>query len=171
MKPIKVLMTMILASAMLGACGEPPVDPAIEVAAKAQKTAYEKEIADWRVADKKTLKKRYGPAEIRLALDKRDGLTKAKRKELYDLMSHVATHATPSGFKLAAKDGLGKIGPFFDEDKFQAWAEEAAKMAGHAGIIFSHAMKKPDRKLRPVKVAYLDKLGAWRLNYVPGGKP
>lgn len=48
MKPTKVLMTMILASAMLGACSEPPVDPAIEAAAKAQKTAYEKEIADWR---------------------------------------------------------------------------------------------------------------------------
>ncbi|OGT55667.1 MAG: hypothetical protein A3E01_17035 [Gammaproteobacteria bacterium RIFCSPHIGHO2_12_FULL_63_22] len=48
MKPIKVLMTMILAGTMLAACGEAPVDPAIDAAAKAQKTAYEKEIADWR---------------------------------------------------------------------------------------------------------------------------
>ena len=48
MKTIKVLMTMILASAVLGACGEPPVDPAIDAAAKAQKAAYGKEIADWR---------------------------------------------------------------------------------------------------------------------------
>ena len=48
MKPTKVLMAMILASTMLGACSEPPVDPAIEAAAKTQKTAYEKEIADWR---------------------------------------------------------------------------------------------------------------------------
>ena len=48
MKATKVLMTMILASAMLGACGEPPVDPAIDAAANAQKAAYEKEIADWR---------------------------------------------------------------------------------------------------------------------------
>lgn len=132
--------------------------------------AHPQEIAAWRVADKKILKNRYGPAAIRQALDKRDGLTQAKRKELYDLMSHVATHATPSGFRLAAKDGLGEIGPFFDESKFQAWGEEAAKMAGHAGIIFSHAIKKPDRKLLPVKVAYLEKLGAWRQKYVPGGK-
>lgn len=132
--------------------------------------AHPQEITAWRMADKKTLKNRYGPVAIRQALDKRDGLTQAKRKELYDLMSHVATHATPSGFQLAAKDGLGEIGPFFDEGKFQAWAEEAAKLAGHAGIIFSHAMKNPDSKLLPVKLAYLEKLDAWRQKYLPDRK-
>ena len=131
---------------------------------------HPQEIAIWRVADKKTLKNRYGPAAIRQALDKRDGLTQAKRKQLYDLMSHMATHATPSGFRLAAKDGLGEIGPFFDRDKFQAWVEEAAKMAGHAGIIFSHAMRKSDLKLLPVKVDYLDKLATWRRKYILPGK-
>ena len=60
MKPIKVLMAMILASAMLGACGEPPVDPAIEAAAKAQKTAYETEIADWRAGRLQRLTKADG---------------------------------------------------------------------------------------------------------------
>ena len=60
MKPTKVLMTMILASAMLGACGEPPVDPAIEAAAKAQKTAYETEIADWRAGRLQRLTKADG---------------------------------------------------------------------------------------------------------------
>jgi len=48
MKALKVMMTMILASTLLGACGEPPVDPAIEEAANAQKAAYEKKITDWR---------------------------------------------------------------------------------------------------------------------------
>ena len=48
MKAIKILITLILASAMLAACGEAPVDPAIDAAAKAQKAAYGKEIADWR---------------------------------------------------------------------------------------------------------------------------
>lgn len=132
--------------------------------------AHPQEIAAWRVADKKTLKNRYGPAAIRRALDKRDGLTQEKRKELYDRMSHMATHATPSGFTLVAKDGSGEIGPFFDESKFQAWAEEAVKIAGHAGTIFSHAIKKPDRKLLPVKAAYSDRLCAWRQKYVPGAK-
>ena len=133
--------------------------------------AHPEEIAAWRVADKETLKNRYGPSAIRQALDKRDGLTQNKRKELYDLMSHVATHATPSGLRLAAKDGMGEIGPFYDENKFQAWAEEAAKMAGHAGVIFSQAMKNPDRKLLPIKVAYMEKLGVWRQKYLPGGNP
>lgn len=128
--------------------------------------AHPHEIAVWRMADKKTLKGRYGPAAIRQALDRRDGLTQAKRKELYDLMSHVATHATPSGFKLTAKDGLGEIGPFLDGIKFQAWAEEAAKMTGHAGIIFVSAMKKPDRKLLQVREAYANKLSTWRQKYM-----
>jgi hypothetical protein len=132
--------------------------------------AHPHEIAAWRAADKKTLRHRYGPAAIRQALDKRDGLKQAKRKELYDLMSHVATHATPSGFRLATKDGLGEIGPFFDQDKFQAWAEEAAKMAGHAGVIFGHAIKQHDRKLLPVKDAYLENLGGWRQKYLQGDK-
>jgi hypothetical protein len=33
-------------------------------------------------------------------------------------------------------------------------------MAGHAGVIFSHAMKQHDRKLLPVKDAYYSVVGA-----------
>ena len=51
MKPMKVVLTMMLASAMLGACGEAPVDPSIEAALKAEKAekaAYQQQIKDWR---------------------------------------------------------------------------------------------------------------------------
>ena len=48
MKPMKVLMTMMVASAMLGACGQAPVDPSIDATAKAEKVAYEKQINEWR---------------------------------------------------------------------------------------------------------------------------
>lgn len=126
------------------------------------------EVSLWKSATKEELRGRFGPNAVRNALDKRDGFKEGKRKQIYDLISHFATHATPSGFRMTLKGDLGEVGPFYAEDKFQAWAEEAVKMASHAGIIFADNFKGVDENLFPVKAQFLNDLNFWKKKYFGG---
>jgi hypothetical protein len=92
------------------------------------------QIAVWKNADNRTLKRDFSPMRIREALDKRDGYATQGRKKFYDLVSQYASHATYRGFQLTAQRGFGQIGPFIDESKLQAWLEEMAKRFGHAAV-------------------------------------
>jgi hypothetical protein len=60
-------------------------------------------VSEWKAADEKALRNAFGPGAVRDALDKRDNFKAKNRKKLYDQISHHATHATPSGFKLRSK--------------------------------------------------------------------
>ena len=126
------------------------------------------EIETWKAATTADLKGRFGPNAVRNALDKRDGFKEGKRKQIYDLISHFATHATPSGFRLTLKGHLGELGPFYGEDKFEAWAQEAVKMAGHAGVIYGATFDNVDAGLLEAKVQFLDDLNNWKKKYFGG---
>ena len=92
------------------------------------------QIAVWKEADDRTLKRRFSPMRIREALDRRHGYTSQQRRKIYDLISQYASHVTYRGFQMTARGGLGEIGPFIDEAKLRAWLEEMAKRFGHAAI-------------------------------------
>ena len=126
------------------------------------------EIASWKTATKQDLRGKFGPNAVRNALDKRDGFKEGKRKQIYDLISHFATHATPSGFRMTLKDDLGEVGPFYGEDKFEAWAQEAVKMASHAGIIYATGFKGVNKNLLPVKAQFVSDLNEWKKKYFGG---
>jgi hypothetical protein len=123
------------------------------------------QIAIWKNADNRTLKREFGPARIREALDKRDGYTSQQRKSFYDLVSQYASHATYRGFHLTTRDGLGQIGPFIDKDKLQAWLEEMAKRFGHAAICLLADFEGRDDKLEVTRAHYLDVMNAWGRKY------
>jgi len=57
-------------------------------------TTTPSEIAVWKDADKKARIAHFGPGSIRNALDKRDGYTTGGRKQIYDLISEYASHAS-----------------------------------------------------------------------------
>jgi hypothetical protein len=123
------------------------------------------QIRVWKTATKDQLKGVFGPNAVRNALDSRDGFKEGKRKEVYDLISHHATHATPSGFKLTVKNQLGEIGPFYSEVNFEAWAQELVKVMSSAGVVFGKMFKNLEPELTLTKVSYLDHLSAWRKKY------
>jgi hypothetical protein len=126
------------------------------------------QISVWKNADDKTLKTDFSPRRIREELDKRDGYTQQERKKFYDLVSQHASHATSKGFHLTRQGGLGRIGPFVDEAKLQAWLEEMAKRFGHAAICLLSDFDGTDLKLDLTRKHYLEVMNAWgRKNYGP----
>ena len=130
--------------------------------------SFPDKIQPWKTAGEKQLRNEYGPAAIRVALDARDGFTEKKRKQVYDLISHYATHATPAGFGLVVKDNLGEIGPFYRPEMFSAWMHEAVKMICNSGIVFGYNFKDVDPKLLATKVKYVTDLKVWRAKYYEG---
>jgi hypothetical protein len=122
-------------------------------------------ISEWVAANDKTLRNEFGPATIRAELDKRDGFEGKKRKELYDRISHHATHATPSGFKLTVKDALGEIGPFFRPESFVAWAQEATKMICNSGVVYGVFFEDVDEAVLILKAHYINELDKWTTKY------
>ena len=125
----------------------------------------------WKAADRKQLMKDFGPAAIRAALDRRDGLNEQKRKAIYDLISAHATHVTYRGFRLTTKNQLGEVGPFFSEDNLLAWMQEAAKMLTHAAFIYGRHFEGLSLALLRVKEKYLEDLGTWTRKYLEPKPP
>jgi hypothetical protein len=126
------------------------------------------QVSEWKAASNKELRGRFGPNAVRQALDKRDGFKEGKRKLIYDLISHHATHATPSGFRMTVKDQLGEIGPFYREENFVAWMQEAVKMSSHVGIIFAGAFTGVGDKLLMLKADYIQGLNTWKKRHFGG---
>jgi len=122
-------------------------------------------VSEWRAAEAKALRNEFGPAAVRDALDARDGFKEKKRKQLYDLISHHATHATPSGFKMTVKDTLGEIGPFYRPESFVAWAQEAVKMICNSGVVYGAFFKDVDLPLLKTKEHYIGELDKWKTKY------
>lgn len=94
-------------------------------------------IAVWKDADKRHLKKVFGPYAIRDALDKRDGFTEKKRGDVYGRLSTYASHATYRGFSLTTKENMGEMGPFVTERCLTAWLEEMMKLLGHGALVYA----------------------------------
>lgn len=135
-------------------------------------------VAVWKGADKRQRAREFSPRRIREELDQRDGYVEGGRKAIYDLISEHASHATYRGFHLTTQGGLGKIGPFVDEVKLQAWLEEMAKRFGHAAIVLLSDFEGLDVRLDQTRGHYLNVMNEWGRKYygpsfprasVPGG--
>lgn len=86
--------------------------------------SWPQRIGEWKGADAKTRKNKFGPIHIRKALDERDGNQERKREKAYAVLSENASHASYPGFRLTMKDGDGQFGPFVDQQKLNAWLGE-----------------------------------------------
>jgi hypothetical protein len=124
-------------------------------------------IAVWKIADKRSLKKDFGPYVIRDALDKRDGFAKKGRGEVYARLSMYASHATYRGFSLTTKDNLGEVGPFVTEKHLKAWLEEIMKLLGHGALVYACHFEEVHPNLEAVKEQFFDKMRAWQAKYFP----
>lgn len=94
-------------------------------------------IEKWRKADRRTLKRDFGPAAIRKTLDEAAGLGKSRREEIYIKFSTLAGHPTLDGFAMLRPAGMdAHIGPFSDITALRAVMEEMGMLAPQAGFAF-----------------------------------
>ncbi len=124
------------------------------------------EIKVWKECDKKTRINKFGPGAIRNALNARDKLEGNRRKEIYDRLSEYSSHATGSSFQLLSPNGLGKIGPFFEEKYLQAWIEDIAKYLTHGGVIYIGHFKEVDLDRLIAKNTFFDQAKGWTDKYL-----
>jgi hypothetical protein len=130
-------------------------------------STYRDKIDEWRCADKKKRIAHFGPAFIRKALDERDGYTSGKRKEIYDLFSEVASHASYAGISLitTGPDNMAQVGPFFDQKKLTVWLQEMALRLSPAALHLMPDTGGHDLKLLATRMHYLEVLHRWWSKY------
>jgi hypothetical protein len=94
-------------------------------------------VEKWRKADRRTLKRDFGPAAIRKILDDDAGLGKSQREAIYIKFSTLAGHPTLDGFAMLRPLGMdAHIGPFSDVTALRAVLEEMGMLAQQAGLAF-----------------------------------
>ena len=131
-----------------------------EVSARRLSSSPE-QIGAWKTSDAKTRKSSFGPLQIRMALDRRDGNTERKREKAYAVLSENATHATYGGFRLTMKNGDGQFGPFVDEPKLKAWIGELSlRLLPSAELFGAHFLDAPADVLR-LYVSYRKQVLEW----------
>ncbi len=130
-------------------------------------STHPEKIDEWKRADKKKRISHFGPGFIRNALDKRDGYTSGKRKEIYDLISELASHASYSGITLTTTGpaNMAQVGPFLDEKKLATWLQEMAMRLSHAAVVLVSNSEGIDAKLLMTRKHYLEVVNKWWLKY------
>jgi hypothetical protein len=94
-------------------------------------------VEKWRKADRRILKRDFGPAAVRKILDAHAGCGKSRREAIYIMFSTLAGHPTPDGFAmLRPKNMDAHIGPFSDVTVLRAVLEEMGMLAPQAGFAF-----------------------------------
>ena len=130
-------------------------------------STYPEKIDEWKRADKKKRISHFGPGFIRKALDKRDGYTTGQRKQIYDLISELASHASYSGIWLTTTGpaNMAQVGPFLDEKKLATWLQEMAMRLSHAAVVLVSNAERSDMKLLMTRKHYLEVANEWWSKY------
>lgn len=87
-------------------------------------------VARWRNVSEEERRKSFQPRHVREMLDARDGYTSRQRAAHYALLSKLASHPTPEGFRLLrpGPDRPANVGPFFNAETLGAVLSELAKI-------------------------------------------
>lgn len=133
--------------------------------------ADQAKIGEWRTADNKKLKKDFGPAAVRQALDGFPAYSgqKAGRARTYAQFSEYAAHATHRGFTLIAPSTIPKLGPFLDAQFLRALLEDIGRHLAHTTIELSNLIHDSDDRsmaLLTAKVEYLERLSKYHDRYI-----
>ena len=123
----------------------------------------ESQIAKWKACSEGERNKLFSAFKVRTTLDARDGFTEEKRKEHYQLLCNLGTHASMQGFELLrpAAGGNAHCGPYFAQRVLDATLSELAKVAvGAAGNfrMFFDPDGLPDLE---AKLHFMESESAW----------
>ena len=119
-------------------------------------------ISRWKAASAKERQRKFQPSAIRKALDVRDGEAGRNREQIYQTVCEYAVHPPYAGNQLVSPDGLGLIGPFFDERYMGALLKEMAmRVPSFTEAYLDHFDALPS-EFNEVRSDFLAKLDVWQ---------
>ena len=122
-------------------------------------------IDQWKNCTNKERQRKFQPAKVRQALDKRDGFEERSRERIYQTVCEYAVHPTYMGNKLVAPDGLGLIGPFFDSRYLRALLKELAMRVPYFVLVYLAHFPDLPSEFAPVKDQFVADCAAWSGRY------
>lgn len=130
-------------------------------------------ISEWRLADNRALKRNFGPAAVRDALEKFPQYKgqKTGRNNTYAIFSEHAAHTTYKGFKFVVSGNSPQLGPFMDAKMLRALLEDMGRHLAHATMALSTLFDKDvGLVVLTSKVAYFDSLKKYHEKYIRSQK-
>ncbi len=123
------------------------------------------EIHNWATADRNKRLQEFSPKWIRKKLDQRDSLTSGQREKQYQLFCEYAAHLTPIGKKVVSPEGIGKLGPFYEESYLKACMVELALRLVFATMAYDQLL--PDKTVRcfEARLVFLEGTHGWMGKY------
>ncbi len=121
-------------------------------------------VTEWRTTPEKQRKAKFGPAKIRTELDKRDGFTKARRKDAYDMLCSLAGHATPEGVVMLVPVPGGTdvhCGPFLENTALHSVLSETAKSAVTAAGAFRTVIRDKTLDQSEARIVFMEAEANW----------
>lgn len=115
-------------------------------------------LGKWQVADDNTLKREFGPAKVRLALEAHPDFAGQRRDRIYESFSGFAAHASYKGFALLAPGNTPKLGPFMDGKLLRALLEDFGPHFSHAALGIGMLFEDVEIQIIEAKGAFLCKL-------------
>jgi hypothetical protein len=127
-------------------------------------------IAEWRSSTDRVRQRKFSPAVVRDALDKRDGRTTGKRADAYKMFCELGAHPTYLGFHMLTEKTGGDVytGPFFHVKSLKAGLEELASHMAQAGGIFINLFPQKPSDFQ-ARLLFMEKQGQWAEQFL--GRP
>lgn len=127
-------------------------------------------IEQWKNCTNKERQRKFQPAKLRQALDKRDGFEERNREHIYQAVCEYAVHPTYLGNKLVAPDGLGIIGPFFDNRYLRALLKELAMRVPYFVLVYLAHFPDLPLEFTPIKDKFVADCNVWSGLHAVGGQ-
>ena len=123
-------------------------------------------IKEWREADDTARWNKFRPSKVREALDKRDEISGGRRGAEYKMLSDLAGHPSPHGFRLyRLPDGSHHCGPYFEEKVLDATLAELAKAATQSGVHCGFLFEPVTRADYQMKLSYMEAQNVWFMRF------
>ncbi len=123
----------------------------------------------WATAQKSAREKEFRPSEVRKRLNERYKQEGEKRRATYQMLSTMASHASPGGFVLTMpKDNLSEIGPFYEERFLRALLGDMAQHGLAATVNFTLLLPAANEVERHAKHIFAQRAGRWLETYMTG---
>jgi len=123
-------------------------------------------IHEWKCSDEKARRDKFSPVKIRQALDNHEDVKQTKRGHIYKLMCNYAAHPAYEGFMMVAPNGLGKIGPFFEEKRVKCLVEEFAMHLPFFALVYMEHFDNAAPAFLKAKLSFMKDLKSWAEKYL-----
>lgn len=126
-------------------------------------------IARWHLADRKSRMKEFSPIRVREALDSRDGFTKRKRAEMYEMFSELAAHPTMQSAEMMrpVRGGNAVIGPFVESTSLDAVLSELGRLAIQVGEVLGVFVAADFKEGQGAFSRFTSNKGMWLMEFYP----